>query len=250
MKKVLLSVLFIVTFGGSLFGFEAGQLSLDTPNVLNQFEGSFAIRHRFYGEYNDLEKFLGTDDGGNMHFILKFALLDNLVIGVDHTREDSAYGVGVEYAYHLPFIKSSIRANSFVLNKGFGVYQSSYMLNAAFQTPNIFEHIIATANIGYDAYYQHYIAGVGVDINFMNFIPVVLTYTERIALLFEYYPQVDKVAGASGEYDAYALGVKFQTFGHHFELLATNAISMDPRSLSMGTDSQKLHFGFNINRKF
>ena len=33
-----------------------------------------------------------------MHFILKYAVLDNLVIGLDHTGDQSAYGLGIEYA--------------------------------------------------------------------------------------------------------------------------------------------------------
>jgi len=77
----------MVFFSQSAMAFEAGQLSLDTPNVLKKNEGSFGIRHRFYGKADDYEKFLGTDDGGNMHFTFKYAILDNLVIGVWITPE-------------------------------------------------------------------------------------------------------------------------------------------------------------------
>jgi hypothetical protein len=249
MRKLLLLIVSIAFLSGGLMAFEAGQLSLDTPNVLKQGEGSFGIRHRFFGEISDYDKFLGTDDGGNMHLLLKYAVFDNLVIGVDHTRDESAYGIGLEYSYDFEWIKAGVRANGFRLNKGLDKYDRSYQANLSLQTPNYFKHLNFSANLGYDAYNKHQIVGFGADLNAENFIPF-LTYTERISLLVEYYPQVDKIENISKEYDSYAFGIKYQTYGHHFEIMATNSTNMDPRTMSLGTNSKKLHLGFNINRKF
>lgn len=251
MKKVIQTIIINILFiSTTLSAFEAGQLSLDIPNVLKKDEGSFTIRHRFYGEYSDVEKFLGTDDGGNMHFILKYAIWDNLLIGVDHTKNESAYGLGIEYAYDFDFIKAGVRFNGFSLDRpGLDDRQQSYFVNTSWQTPNYFEHLRLTANVGYDGYYKHSVLGLGTDINVNNFMPY-LTFTEEVSLLAEYYPQIDKVDEVSGKNDVYAFGIKFQTFGHHFEILLTNATSMDARSMALGTDSDDLHFGFNINRKF
>ena len=249
MKKLILATS-ILLLSQSSMAFEAGQLSLDTPNVLKKKQGSFNIRHRFYGEIDDAEKFLGTDDGGNMHFVLKYALADNLLIGVDHTRDENAYGVGIEYAHDFEWIKAGVRLNGFRLNHAnFEETQKSYMLNASVQTANYFDHLRFTGNLGYDGFYEHNIAGVGADLNINNFIPY-LTFTEQISLLAEYYPQIDKVEGVSGKNDTYAYGVKFQTYGHHFELLATNSSNMDARTMSLGSNSDDVHFGFNISRKF
>jgi len=231
--------------------YEAGQLSLDVPNVLNKGEGSFSIRHRFFGEASDAEKFLGTDDGGNMHFILKYALMDNLLIGVDHTRDQSGYGIGLEYAKDLQEWGSfGARFNGFSIDDAsFDKRQKSYFINTSYQTQNIQDHVRLSANVGYDAYYEHHTAGFGIDINMKNSFSW-LTFTDNLSLLGEYYPQIDKVEDISGKNDAYAMGVKFQTFGHHFEVLLSNATSMDPRTMALGTNSDDLHFGFNINRKF
>jgi len=248
MKKLLL-LLSLAIFSEGLMAFEAGQLSLDTPNVLKKGEGSFGIRHRFFGEIDDFDKFLGTDDGGNMHFVLKYAVLDNLVLGVDHTRNESAYGIGLEYAHDFEWIKAGVRVNGFRLNKGLDEYDNSYQGILSLQTPNYFDHLNFTANLGYDAYYKHQIVGIGADLNADNFISF-LTFTEKLSLLVEYYPQVDKIEGISKEYDSYAFGIKYQTYGHHFEIMATNSTNMDPRTMSLGTNSDKLHLGFNINRKF
>lgn len=250
MKKII-TISSILLMSQSLMAFEAGQLSLDTPNVLKKNEGSTAIRHRFFGEIDDEQKFFGTDDGGNMHLSLKYAIADNLVLGVDHTRDENAYGLGVEYAHDYDWVKVGLRANGFRLNRvgDEEPHPYSYMLNSAVQTPNYFDHLTLTGNFGYDAFYEHNIAGLGIDLNVNNFIPY-LTFTSNISLLAEWYPQIDKVDGISGKNDAYAYGIKFQTYGHHFELLATNSTNMDARTMSLGTNSDDVHFGFNINRKF
>ena len=249
-KKIVLLVCMALLSEGAM-AFEAGQLSLDTPNVLKKGEGSFGIRHRFFGKADDYEKFLGTDDGGNMYFSLKYAVIDNLLIGVEHTRDQSAYGFNIEYA--KDFVKygsASIRLNTFTLDDfNFDSRQQSYFVNATYQTPNYLDHVRFTANAGYDAYYKHNTLGFGIDINMKNNISW-LTFTENISLLAEYYPQIDKVDGVSGKKDAYAFGFKFQTFAHHFEIMLSNSSNMDARTMALGTDSEDLHFGFNINRKF
>ena len=249
MIKKTLPILLALAFSENTYAFESGQLSLDTPNVLKKGEGSFGIRHRFFGEATDYEKFLGSDDGGNMHFLLKYAPFDNLAIGVDHSRSESAYGIGIEYAKNLKWLNTGVRFNGFRLNKGLKNIHQSYMINTSLQTPNYFNHINFSANIGYDAYYQHKIFGVGIDLNANNFLPF-LVYTQKISLLAEFFPQVDKIEGVSGKFDAFSIGIKYQTFGHHFELLLSNSTNMDARTMSLGTNSDNIHFGFNINRKF
>ena len=250
MKKITLLTC-MALFSQSAMAFEAGQLSLDTPNVLKKSEGSFGIKHRFFGKADDYEKFLGSDDGGNMHFSLKYAVIDNLLIGVDHTRNQSGYGFGVEYAKDLiDYGSIGIRFNGFNINDtNFDDRQKSCFANLAYQTPNFLEHVRFTANAGYDSYYKHKTLGFGIDINMKNNISW-LTFTENMSVLAEYYPQIDKVEGVSAEKDSYAFGIKFQTFAHHFELLLSNSTHMDARTMALGTNSDDLHFGFNINRKF
>lgn len=250
MKKIVLLLCFAFLSEGAM-AFESGQLSLDTPNVLKKGEGSFGIRHRFYGKADDYEKFLGSDDGGNMYFSLKYALIYHLVLGVDHTRDQSGYGLGVEYAKDIQdFGTVGLRLNTFTIDDfNFDDRQKSYFLNLAYQTPNFLDHVRFTVNAGYDGYYEHETLGLGIDLNMKNNISW-LTFTENMSLLVEYYPQIDKIDGISGKNDSYAFGIKFQTFGHHFELLLTNSTHMDPRTMALGTNSDNLHFGFNINRKF
>ena len=80
--------------------------------------------------------------------------------------------------------------------------------------------------------------------------PVGLTFTERVSFVAEYYPRLEEKEGITGKNDAYTAGVKFQTFNHHFEILVSNSTAMDARNLMLGTNSDDVHFGFNINRRF
>lgn len=251
MKYIITILSLLALTSQHSMAFESGQLTLDTPNVLKKDEGSFGIRHRFFGKADDYEKFLGSDDGGNMQFLLKYAIMDNLLIGVDHTRIQSAYGIGIEYAKDLDTKGSvGIRLNGYTLDDAnFDSRQKSYFINGSYQSPNFFDHLQLTGNLGYDGYYEQTILGFGVDVNLENPIKW-LTFTENLSLLAEYYPVVDDITGVTGKYDSYAFGFKNQTFGHHFEVLLTNSTNMDPRSMALGTNSKDLHLGFNINRKF
>ena len=230
--------------------FESGQLSMDTPTVLKASEAAFTIRHRFYGKIDDAENFFGIDDGGNVMLQLRYAPIDNMVVEVHHTRDNQEYNLGIGYSIPTEYINLGLNVNA-LSNKLalFEERQNSYFANMNFQTPNYFDHLIITANVAYDGYYENTGLGIGVDFNFANFFES-LVFTDRVALVAEYYPQVDKVDGINGKNDSFAAGVKFQTYGHHFELLVSNSVAMDARNMMLGTNSEDLHFGFNINRKF
>jgi hypothetical protein len=250
MKKKLVTLLALLSSVTQVQAFEAGQFSLETPSTLVQDEAAFTIRHRFFGDVSKSEDFFGIDDGGNVMLQLRYAPIDNLLVEVHHTRESKEYNVAVGYSYDFDFIKAGYTVNAFSLElPQFQDRQNSYFGNLSFQSPNYFDHVIFTANLGYDGYYENTGAGVGADINVANFFTD-LTFTERISIMGEYYPQVTDVAGVSGKYDSFAAGVKFQTYAHHFEILVTNSVGMDARTMMLGTNSNVLHFGFNINRKF
>jgi len=250
MKKKILMLLALIGSVSQVTAFESGQFSLETPSVLAKSEAAFTIRHRFYGDLTEADDFFGIDSGGNVLLQLRYAPLDHVLLEVHHTRDNREYNVALGYSYDFDFVKTSVTANAFSLELPlFGGRQNSYFSNVSLQSPNYFEHLILTANIGYDGYYQNLNTGFGADFNIAN-IFTSLTFTERISLMAEYYPQFSKVEGVSGKYDSYAAGIKFQTYAHHFELLVSNSVAMDARTMMLGTDDDYLHFGFNINRKF
>jgi len=250
MKKRFLTILVLLLCTSHIQAFESGQLSLDTPTVLKANEAAFTIRHRFYGKVNDVENFFGIDDGGNVMLQLRYAPIDNMLVEIHHTRDNKEYNLGLGYSIATEFINVGLNINLLSMDLvQFENRQNSYFANMNLQTPNYFDHLIITANIAYDGYYESTGLGLGLDFNVANFFTS-LVFTERVALVAEYYPQIDKTDGVNGKNDSYAAGIKFQTYGHHFELLVSNSVAMDARNMMLGTNSDDLHFGFNINRKF
>jgi len=76
--------------------------------------------------------------------------------------------------------------------------------------------------------------------------------SQRVALVVEYYYQIQKVN--SEAFDPIAIGFDIETGGHVFQLQFTNASSMVPKGFITETDNDffdgEIHFGFNISRTF
>lgn len=239
------------TLALSLHSFEPGQLSLDSVSNLEAGKSAFGIRHRFYGDITKSEDFFGMDDGGNIMLSLRHALTNYLVLETHHTRENGEYNVALGYAYNGTWVHTQLNYNYYSFEEPLtNARTQSYFINAVIQSSPIFEHLRLSTNIGYDAYYKKAGAGVSTELLFNNPFPVALTFTESISIIAEYYSRHQGLENFNTAYNAYAAGIKFQTFAHHFEILATNATALDPRVMMQGTQSNVVHFGFNINRKF
>jgi len=77
-----------------------------------------------------------------------------------------------------------------------------------------------------------------------------LTFTQSISFLAEWYTTHLQRYGINNKHNSFSVGIKFQTYGHHFELLGTNSSATEPRGMMQGTNANTMHFAFNINRKF
>ncbi len=249
MKKIVLGIVFGI--GLSLNAFEPGQLTLDSVSNFEDGDAGFSIRHRFYGDVTKAEEFFGLDNGSNTMIGFRYAPLKWLIFETHHTSEGKTYNARVGLAYNSDYLHGQLNVNYFSFQAGgIEARRENIFANVVLQSPLILSHIRLTTNLGYDNYYERSGAGFGIEWNAPNFMPTVLTFTESMSLLFEYYTKHDELENFDREHNAYSFGVKFRTFGHHFELLGSNAIATDPRSMMQGTDSNVIHFGFNINRKF
>ncbi len=249
--KKLSAALIPFLFCGSLSAFENGQLSLTIPSQLEENDATFAIRHRFFGEADDVETLFGSDLGGNMGFYFRYAPLKDIILNVSRVKTNTEYNYGIAYAMHSDVGHAQVGINAFQYKLPTEADQRrNTFANVALQSTNLMEFLVLTSNIGYDGYNEKVGAGFGVDFNFANMFPVGLTFTERVSFVAEYYPRLEEKEGITGKNDAYTAGVKFQTFNHHFEILVSNSTAMDARNLMLGTNSDDVHFGFNINRRF
>lgn len=234
-----------------LCAFEPGQLSLDSVSNFEAGDAAFGIRHRFFGDITKSEDFFGMDDGANILLSLRYALFKSVVFEVHHTREDREYNARVGFVHKFSWLHTQLNVNYFSFEEPLlAERKENVFVNAALQTPLMFEHLRLTGNVGYDNYYEKAGGGIGIELLSANPFPETLTFTESISLLAEYYTKYEGLENFDRKYNAFAAGFNFRTYGHHFEILTTNANSMDPRTMMQGTDSNVMHFGFNINRKF
>jgi len=235
----------------TLSAFEPGQLSLDTVSNFDQGEGGFTIRHRFLGEADDTDSFAGLDDGANTFLSLRYAILKNFILEAHHITNKSENNIRLGYAHKFSYIHTQLNLNYFQFKEGnLEDKRENVFANLVFQTPLLLKHIILTTNIGYDNYYEKSGAGFGLELSTENFMPEILTYTQNMSILGEYYTKYEDLEGISRKYNAYTAGVKFTTHAHHFELLMTNSTANNPRNMMLGTNTNDVHFAFNINRKF
>lgn len=234
-----------------LYAFEPGQLSLDSVSNFQAGESAFGIRHRFYGDITKSEDFFGMDDGANISLSLRHALTEHIVLETHHTRENREYNFRIGYAYKFDWLHTQPNLNYATFEEPLTAKRKNNLfVNGVLQTPLMYDHLRLTANVGYDNYYEKTGSGAALELLTSNPSPESLTFTESISLIGEYYTKYEGLQNFDRQYNAFAVGIKFRTYGHHFEILTTNAIGMDPRTMMQGTDSSVMHFGFNINRKF
>lgn len=234
-----------------LLAFEPGQLSLDTVSNFEAGRSAFAIKHRFYGDVSRSEDFYGMDDGANILLSLRHAPVAFVILELHHTRENGEYNARVGLMHKFAWLHTQLNVNYFSFEEPLlARRQENLFVNAVLQTPLMLEHFRLTGNVGYDHYYEKAGGGIGAELLSANPFPETLTFTESISLLGEYYTKHEGLEGFTRKHNAYALGVNFRTYGHHFEIMLTNAVANEPRTMMQGTDSTVLHFGFGITRKF
>lgn len=247
---IIASALFILQ--GTLQAFEPGQLSLDSVSNFKAGDAGFSIRHRFYGKAKDTDTFYGLDEGANTYLSLRYAIFESLIIKTHHTSNKSENSIGLAYVHKFEYLNTQFNANYFSFKES-GLSnedRSNAFVNIVLQSPLLYKHLIITSNLGYDNYYSASGAGLGLEFSTQNFFPKALTFTQSLSFLAEYYTKYDDVQDFKRDHNAYAFGVKFSTYAHHFELLLTNSTGVDARTMYQGTNTNDLHFAFNINRKF
>jgi len=230
--------------------YEPSMLSLTTPSVLERGQGEITIQHRFYGPVNErpLQTFFGMDLGPNVGLMLRFPVGAGVEVKGGRIKDFKEYVLDASYARRLPGVPLSgrldiqyftFKKDDLTERKGDVFYQ------VALQGDPILERARPCVNLGYDGYSDRVGVGAGLTIDLL----------ERLSLLGEYYPVLSRheddsdASGKVGPKDAFAFGIKVQTYGHHFFLMVGNSYAVGTRRLMLGASSNDLYFGFNIQRR-
>lgn len=219
-------------------------MNLPTANTVEQAE--FYLTHRFYGNIDDkpIQNAFGLDSGANVSIGFGARLTDRLdLLVVRNSLGKEYYAAGkLKLAEGLalglaaagktdPAITSN--QNSFVGSLIFS--KNLFSDNFTLQLAPILSNTInanPTLALGTSLCYSQDLA---------------LGYLRGVEFLGEYIPVL---AGYSLPYPTLAFGFKIKTFGHFFTLMAANTFQNLPNNYIIGSADNRLHFGFNIIRKF
>ena len=249
MRKVF-SIVCLLLIPQILAAYETGMLNLETPGALEKGQGEFKIQHRFYGKASEepLDTFFGMDLGANIGLSLRYTLWSKLELRAARFRSAKEGILGASYSYPVP--KSPLQSQVYVEFFSYEEFNfetsSDERKNSVFgllslQSEPVFGRIIPTVNAGYDADGENFGAGLGLAIIAFEELGLV----RRITLMGEYYP----TRGEEDHERSFAFGIRFQTYGHHFDLILSNNSELGVRHLMSGAvKTEGLRFGFNIKR--
>jgi hypothetical protein len=249
--KTVSVVITILLIAQNLFSIEPGMLNMHVPSHLKNTESVFMIHHRFYGKITEdpLRTFFGMDVGANIGIGLRYALLPRLELKTSYTRYQKEYTIGTSYAHYFPALslRSQIGLQFFSYElSGIEDRRQNIFFDISLQSERIFKKLIPVVNIGFDAYNERIGFGAGGELDFdTNIGPV-----KKTSILGEYFPVTERDTTITGSHNSFAVGLKLETYGHHFVLLVGNNSQIGTRRLMLGADNNDLFFGFNVHRFF
>ncbi|MBN2830553.1 MAG: hypothetical protein JXR56_09565 [Candidatus Cloacimonetes bacterium] len=253
MRKEIVLISILLFWGiSAIQAYEHNFLNLISPTELTDLENEITISHRFLGAVDDepFDTFFGMDVGANTGFFLRKALIHSLEAKVGYTRLKKSYHL--EASFKFTPMSFPVQAQANIRYFSFDEVsqekrRNNFLYLLAVQNDPLWERIILNTNIGYDGYYERLVNGFGLGVILFD----------NLTLLSEYYPVWDRDSASErvrtylGDYDAFAVGLRLDTYGHQFTFLLGNGTGMSPREQSLGTNDKKdLKFGFNLQRRF
>jgi hypothetical protein len=250
MKKVFLTGMLLAI--SLLYCYENSMLNLFTPTGLKQGQAELMIRHRFYGDISEdpLDNFFGMDAGANVNLSGRYQFYDKAEVNFSYSRRKSEKTMGLSYLLELEdfplFGQINLQYFSYQEEVLKEENRQNLLYSLALQHEELFDRFTATVNTAYDGYNERVILGAGLMVEVID----------DLSFIAEYYPVLDRdsVSGNLTKYigaeDAYAVGIKLDTYGHQFVFLLTNSDDIGLRRVSLGVpEDSHLRFGFNIQRR-
>jgi len=248
-SKIIIVFCLLIT---SLFAYDFSMINLIHPSGLKHKQAEIMIRHRFYGDITDepFSNFLGMDAGANVSLSARYQFIREAETKFSYSRRKSEKTLGLVYRIDIEdfpiYGQVGIDYFSYEEISQPETTRQNFFYHLSLQNDEIVDRIVTTLNTAYDAYNQRLVIGFGMHVKIVD----------NINLLGEYYPVLDrdiadeKLSQYIGEEDAFAFGLKFDTYGHQFIFLLTNSDDIGLRRVSLGsTENSHLRLGFNIQRR-
>jgi hypothetical protein len=246
MKQSLL-FLSAVLLAGGLFAFEPSTLNLRVPSHLDRNALVLDVQHRVKGILTEetLDNFFGIDQGANINFGIRYALLPRLEVKACYTTLRQEYRLGASYAHHIPqvYLKGQVDVEYFDFERS-GERNSNFYYGLALQSYPLGGILTPTVNLAYDGFNEKFGFGFGIDLGFDWYLGPI----EHVSVIGEYYPILDSEPGITAAENYFAAGLRLDTYGHHFMVQVSNGFEIGPRNLMLGVPTNDLYLGFNIQR--
>jgi hypothetical protein len=221
----------------------------------------FIITHRF-GTLNSGGFNLWGLDDASIRLGLEYGITDRLGVGMGRSSFDKTFDYYIKYkalqqSNHMP-----------VTLRALGTASYNASMNVEFPTLTTQEKMSYVAQFLISRKFSSrlslqvapvYLHQATVDTDFaVNDLFSVgfggrMKVTKSMSIIGEYYLRVNENANTP-YYDPIGVGVEFETGGHVFQLVFTNARGMVERSFLAETEGDffkgDVHFGFNITRTF
>ncbi len=234
-----------------LTAYQDAGFTVFSPTSLGEGEGEISIYHRFQGPVDEdvWNSLFGLNAGANVSMGFRRNIINTLEAKASYTRTKKRVELGASWrptSERSPVAAQVDLAWFSFSETGIEQRRNNFLVLASARNNYLSERATLTLNAGYDGYYERLITGLALHARL----------TEDIAIVGEYYPVWDRDSAAPalqarmGDKDAYALGVKFGTWGHHFMFSLSNSWQHHPATMSLGTDDSDLYLGFNIQRRF
>lgn len=236
----------------TLLSYDYSMINLINPSGLKSHEVELMIRHRFYGDITDapLDNFLGMDAGANVNLSARYQFYRKAEVKISYSRRKSEKTYGLAYRIDIEdfpvFGQVGIDYFSYAEISQPEPTRSNMFYYLALQNDEILERFVTTLNTAYDGYNERFVIGLGFT----------LMLVDNISLLGEYYPVLDRdtanarLAQYIGDEDAFAFGIKLDTYAHQFVFLLSNSDDVGFRRVSFGAAKDSyLRLGFNIQRR-
>ena len=234
-----------------LFAYQNSSFSLFTPSALSEKEMEISILHRFYGPVDEdvWNTLFGMNAGANVGLAFRRNLIYRIELKGSYSRAGKRMEFGTSWQPPLNTIPVDLQMDIayFTFEQlGITARRKNFLFILSAQRTLYPEWVILTTNLGYDGYYERFINGYALHLN----------YLKNVSFIGEYYPVWDRDSASPelgryiGKYDAYSFGFKYDTWGHHFIFSLGNGTQFHPATQSLGSQSSSdLHFGFNIQRR-
>lgn len=234
-----------------LAAYQDAGFTIFSPTALSEGEGELSIFHRFQGPVDEdvWNSLFGLNSGANVGLGYRRSFPHYLEAKASYTRAKKRVELGASWrpAPENSLVAAQLDVAWFSFAEtGIEERRNNFFLLASAQNGYQSRYAVLTVNAGYDAYYERVFSGAALH----------LKLNEDIAVVGEYYPVWDResappdLRARMGDHDAYAFGLKFGTWGHHFIFSLSNSWQSHPTTMSLGANSSDLYLGFNIHRRF